>query len=136
MSMAGAVEKYNLDTSIDWSDFLSRHDLYWTRMPTKWNEAPFLGNGMMGTMVRQIDDHAVRWDVGRGDVQDHRPGGGMYGTCRLLIGYFLLKTAGTIKGGTMKLDLWNAEATGEIQTDRGSIRRRLALSCSCPNGRC
>jgi hypothetical protein len=119
--MAGATEKYNLGTSIDWSDFLSRHDLHWTQMPTKWYETPFLGNGMMGTMVRQIDDHSVRWDVGRGDVQDHRPGGGMYSTCRLPIGYFLLKTAGTIKDGTMKLDLWNAEATGEIQTDKGSI---------------
>ena len=92
-------------------------------MPTAWTEAPFLGNGMMGTMVIQSDDQTVRWEVGRGDVQDHRPAKEKFGydTCRLPIGNFELKTVGTITGGHMRLDLWNAEATGQIQTDRGSI---------------
>ncbi len=117
-----------MEISIDWSDYLSRHDLHWARMPATWSEAPFLGNGMLGTLVRQIDNHTVRWDVGRGDAQDHRPDcgdhrpdGGLYDTCRLPIGCFELKTVGAIQGGTMQLNLWNAEVKGEIQTDQGSI---------------
>jgi len=52
-----------MHTSIDWSAFLGRHDLIWARMPQRWLDAPFLGNGMMGTMVRQTGDRTVRWDV-------------------------------------------------------------------------
>ena len=119
--LSGCGSKTSIETAIDWESFLERHDLFWDSMATKWEEAPFLGNGMMGTMVWQTGDHTVRWDVGRGDVQDHRPGGGMYNTCRLPIGFFTLRTVGKIKSGTMKLDLWDAEATGVILTDKGSI---------------
>ncbi|OVE75468.1 hypothetical protein BVX97_04495 [bacterium E08(2017)] len=101
---------------------MSRHDLKWTKMPKEWYEAPFLGNGMMGTMVRQTGDKTVRWDVGRGDVQNH--GQGVHGANRLPIGHFELHTEGTITGGDMHLSLWNAEATGTIQTDKGSIKWR------------
>ncbi|HHJ10171.1 MAG TPA: alpha-L-fucosidase [Bacteroidetes bacterium] len=127
----GCDSKEKIKTSIDWSSFLSQHDLVWTRLATKWYEAPFLGNGMMGSMIWQTDDHTVRWDVGRGDVQDHRPGGGMYNTCRLPIGYFMLKTKGKIKKGTMRLHLWDAEATGVIKTTKGSIRWRSIVHAKC-----
>jgi len=117
-----------MQISIDWPSFLGRHDLVWEHMPQRWLDAPFLGNGMLGTMVRQTGDRTVRWDVGRGDVQDHRLPGGrvrrrgeMLDTCRLPIGFFDLKTVGEITGGTMRLDLWNAEATGVIKTGKGSI---------------
>lgn len=123
-------EKAPVKETIGWKDFLGRHDLIWTQMASSWKEAPFLGNGMMGAMIWQTDDHSVRWDVGRGDVQDHRPGGNMYNTCRLPIGYFMLKTVGKIKGGSMKLDLWNAEATGVIETDKGSIRWQSIVHAS------
>ena len=127
----GCDSKEKIKTSIDWSSFLSQHDLVWTRLATKWYEAPFLGNGMMGSMIWQTDDHTVRWDIGRGDVQDHRPGGGMYNTCRLPIGYFMLKTKGKIKKGTMRLHLWDAEATGVIKTTKGSIRWRSIVHAKC-----
>jgi len=117
--------------SINWQTFLQKHDMTWEVLPQVWTDAPFLGNGMLGTMVRQIGVQSMRWDVGRGDVQDHRVPEGpvrlsaeMLNTGRLPIGYFELKTVGTITGGTIRLDLWNAEATGEIQTDRGSIAWR------------
>jgi alpha-L-fucosidase 2 len=118
------AELPQLKTCIDWQQFLSRHDLVWTQMPQAWNEAPFLGNGMLGTMLVQQDPKTIRWEVGRGDVQDHRPRGKKFGydTCRLPIGHFELTTVGAITGGSMRLDLWNAEARGEIQTDRGSIK--------------
>ena len=114
----------SIDAAVDWESFLGRHDLLWDSMATKWEEAPFLGNGMMGTMIWQTGDHMLRWDIGRGDVQDHRPGGGMYNRCRLPVGYFMLRTVGKITGGTMKLDLWNAEAIGMVETDSGMIHWR------------
>ncbi len=111
-------------TSINWEQFLSRHNLKWSRMPTQWYQAPFLGNGMMGTMVRQTGEQAVRWDVGRGDVQNHRRGPNLFGISRLPIGHFELHTVGFITGGDIRLDLWNAEASGTIRTEKGSIQWR------------
>lgn len=123
MGTGWAADEHQVKTAVDWETFLSRNDLVWTRMPKVWNEALFLGNGMMGTMVRQSGARAVRWDVGRGDVQDHRKASKKFGydTCRLPIGFFELKTVGKITGGSMRLDLWNAEGTGTITTDRGRI---------------
>ena len=116
---------------IDWQAFLKKHDMAWEALPKVWLEAPFLGNGMLGTMVRQIGAQSMRWDVGRGDAQDHRVGHDFSAVCaemtytgRLPIGYFELQTVGAITGGTMRLDLWNAEATGEIHTDKGCIAWR------------
>lgn len=113
-----------VETKIDWQAFLGRHDLVWQKMPKTWYEAPFLGNGMMGTMIRQTGDRVMRFDVGRGDVQNHRRGSDIYGISRLPIGHFELRTVGDIQGGHIQLDLWNAEARGMIRTTRGAIEWR------------
>lgn len=113
-----------IEVNVNWPTFLSRHDMVWNRMPWKWTEAPFLGNGMMGTMIRQIGPQAVRWDVGRGDVQNHRRGTDIYGISRLPIGHFELHTSGKVEGGNIRLDLWNAEARGTIKTTAGNIQWR------------
>lgn len=131
MNVSAEEREVNMKHNIDWSSFMQKQDPVWAKMPRKWLEAPYLGNGMMGTMVRQTGAQTVRWDVGRGDVQDHRPiyegdlkNPTMFTCCRLPIGFFELKTAGKITGSTLRLDLWNAEATGEIQTDKGTIQWR------------
>ncbi len=100
-------------------------------MPSHWTNAPYLGNGMMGTMVLVTGENTVRWEVGRGDAQDHRPLNDnghkrptMYARNRLPIGFFELNTVGKITGGTMELDLWNAEARGTIETANGKINWR------------
>lgn len=120
-----------VQTQIDWSDEIGKQNLNWSELPSRWLDAPYLGNGMMGTMVYQSGDQTMRWQVGRGDVQDHRPleyngfkNGTMYARNRLPIGYFELNTVGKITGGSMELDLYNAEATGTIETTAGSIRWR------------
>jgi alpha-L-fucosidase 2 len=111
---------------LDWKDYLSHQDPDWERLPNQWWAAPFLGNGMMGTMIRQDGPQSIRWDVDRCDVQEHRPPkfGSLLASSRLPIGYFSLLTVGTIISGTMHLDLWNAEARGEIKTTAGSITFR------------
>ncbi len=125
-------------TEINWPDFLSRHDLVWEQLPNHWNEAPFLGNGQLG-LVAYANRGKNRFDfhLGRADVTDHRgapdrktsrgiPGRSvMWDFPRLDIGRIALFPAGKIQDGTMRLDLWNAEATGRIVTDLGEIKLRI-----------
>ena len=37
-----------IKTNINWSSFLSRHDMIWKKVPTEWTQAPFFGNGLVG----------------------------------------------------------------------------------------
>ena len=134
--MGGNVvtDQSQVKTDINWPAFLEQHNLHWDTFPKRWLDAPFLGNGMMGTMIMQTGEQAVRFQVGRGDVQDHRPlrygqmkNGTMYARSRLPIGHFELRTVGKIIGGKIELDLWNAEARGVIETDKGSIAWRTLV---------
>lgn len=115
-------------SSVDWPSFLARHDLVWDRMPKAWDEGPFLGNGMMGAMLYYDENAgAIRIDLGRSDVQDHRTPlrSTGYDRARLPIGHFLLRTDGRITGRTaMRLKLHDAMLTGTVQTDRGIVAIR------------
>jgi hypothetical protein len=100
------------------------HDLVWTRLPERYGERPFLGNGRLGSTIYRAGDE-IRVPLGRTDVQDHRDdssGWAAYGQPRFLLGELALKPAGRIRGGRLRLDLWNAEVRGEIVTDKGTIR--------------
>lgn len=94
----------------DWKSFMSRQDMTWTRLPQTWYEAPFMGNGSMGSYIcKEPGKNAIRVDVGNSMVHDHRTDdASIYGRGRLLIGYFLLHPVGEIKSGDLRLDLWNA----------------------------
>ena len=121
-------------TGIDWPAFMSGQDMVWKRLPERWHEAPFLGNGSMGAYVcKQPGENALRIDVGNGMVHDHRLDLlNIYGRCRLLIGYFLLQPVGDIVSGNMRLDLWNAETDVELLTAKGSIRLRICVVSEAP----
>lgn len=109
---------------IDWPRFLSRHDLVWDRLPQAWDEGPFLGNGMLGCMVYyDAAAGALRFDLGRSDVQDHRfPAKTQHDTVRLPMGHFLLKPQGDMRERCdLRLVLHEATLRGEIITDRGRI---------------
>ncbi len=110
---------------VDWGAFLSAADPVWERLPENWWEAPYLGNGMMGTLIRKLDDRTMEWQVGRSDVEDHRPIN--YGMGRLPIGSFLLRTNGDLAGCDMRLDLLNAESSGTIHTSAGAIAFRTLV---------
>ena len=91
-----------------------------------WREGPFIGNGMLG-MIVYVDPqqpNGLRFEIGRSDVYDRREAGRgtICGTAGCRSAHFQLIPVGTIKDGSARLDLWNAEITGEIVTDRGSIR--------------
>ena len=111
---------------IDWPAFMRRHDMRFDKLPGGWNEAPHFGNAMVGSMLYRVDD-TIRLQVFRADVHDHRDdtwGWTAYSRPRLQIGHFSLHPVGKLAGCRWRKDLWNAELTGTIKTDRGEIRIR------------
>jgi alpha-L-fucosidase 2 len=112
--------------AIDWPAFMGQHDMTFDKLPRSWTEAPHFGNAMVGSMLYRVDD-AIRLQVFRADVQDHRDdtwGWTAYSRPRLQVGYFSLHPVGKLTGCQWRKDLWNAELTGTITTDRGEIRIR------------
>ena len=117
--------------NIHWKDFFAKHDLVFDSLSTKWEEGAFLGNGLLGVMVYREDSNALRFDLGRTDVADHREGlNPSIGRARLPIGKFLLRTIAPIKKINLRLDLWNAELSGSIVTDNGTIQLQVLVAAT------
>ncbi|MFI5965666.1 glycosyl hydrolase family 95 catalytic domain-containing protein [Streptomyces asoensis] len=112
-----------MTTDSAWAGFLRAQDLRWSRLPTRWYEGPFLGDGLLGSMVYQEPGaDRIRFTVQHGRVQDHRPEfGSGWGTCRLPVGHLTLDPVGTITGVDWRLSLWNAELTGTVTTSAGTL---------------
>ncbi|WP_329333886.1 Tat pathway signal sequence domain protein [Streptomyces sp. NBC_01352] len=112
-----------MSTDGAWAGFLRGQDLQWARLPTLWYEGPFLGDGLLGSMIYQEPDtHRIRLTVQHGRVQDHRPQfGSGWGTCRLPVGRLTLEPTGTITAVDWRLSLWNAELTGTVTTTAGTL---------------
>ncbi|VGO15341.1 hypothetical protein PDESU_03924 [Pontiella desulfatans] len=113
---------------VDWPDQMAGQDLQWNSVPEIWDEAPFIGNGVMGSMIFREDGSRLVIQIGRGDVQEHRMASGQHvagnvlpDSSRLPVGYFTLDTVGEIKGCDLRLNLWDAEITGTVSTDRGEL---------------
>ncbi|MEV5172285.1 Tat pathway signal sequence domain protein [Streptomyces flaveolus] len=106
-----------------WETFLRNQDLRWSRLPALWYEGPFLGDGLLGSMIyREPDANQIRFTVQHGRVQDHRPEfGSGWGTCRLPVGHLTLEPVGTITAVDWRLSLWNAELTGTVTTTAGTL---------------
>jgi len=115
-----------VECRIDWSAFLAKQDPVWNRMPANYYEGPFAGNGLLGTVLYRDDlsTNSLRFEIGRTDVYDHRPGNAMHYRCRLPIGHLLLTPAGKITAADFRTDLWNGEITGSLATEAGRIRLR------------
>jgi alpha-L-fucosidase 2 len=113
-------------TKVDWPAFLGQHDMRFDHLPGNWTEAPHFGNAMLGSMLYQADD-TLRLQIFRADVHDHRDqthGWTAYSRPRFQIGHFSLHTVGKLTGCRWRKDLWNAELTGIITTDKGEIQIR------------
>ena len=123
---AAGQDEALVGTEIQWSEFLARHDMIWKRLPSNWREAPWTGNGMLGSMVWNEKD-ALRVQVFRGDVQAHRPmtqGFSAYTRARLQIGSFYLKPTTNPIDCDLRLSLYDAEVIGTIATDRSALTIR------------
>ena len=122
-----------VELKVDWPSFLAKQDPLWSRVPTNYFEGPFVGNGLVGAILfrDEKETNSLRFEIGRTDVYDHRPetGSVMHYGGRLPIGHLLLTPSGKILSSSFRTDLWNAEITGELTTDKGSI----TLRCFAPS---
>ena len=119
------------NTAIDWKSYLAKQDMVFDSLSAKWEEGAFLGNGLLGVMVYREDANAIRFELGRTDVVDHREGiNPSIGRARMPIGKFVLRTTGNIKKIQLRLDLWNAELNGTIYTDKGNIPLQVFVSAT------
>ena len=123
-------------------EFLARHDSHWTEIkcdidtpgpdrPSGWQgrnkegyySGSLMGNGLLGTnMYKAEAANTYRLNVGRSDVTEQRSGFDLYRKGRLPIGYFTLSTVGNVKGEQMDLSIYDAETTGTLSTDKGTIQ--------------
>jgi alpha-L-fucosidase 2 len=128
-------KKDNISVAIDWRSFLENQDMKWTKMPLNYYEGPYVGNGLLGTVFFKdtIVPNTIAFEIGRTDVYDHRTPEQIkdkypWPKVRLPIGKLLLTSKGTIQSVNFRTHLWDAEVTGTIVTDKGS----LDLTCYAP----
>ncbi|MFJ2769287.1 glycosyl hydrolase family 95 catalytic domain-containing protein [Streptomyces sp. NPDC087300] len=115
-----------------WRAVLDDADLVWQELPRTWYEGPFLGNGFLGSGIyaepgagSEAAPRAIRFNVQHSEVQDHRPEfGSLFGLARLPIGHFTLEPVGAIAGVDWRLRLRDAELTGTLTTDKGTLTLR------------
>lgn len=108
--------------AIDYKTFFQKQDLVFDSLSTKWEDGAFLGNGLLGVMVYKEDDNAIRFDLGRTDVVDHREGiNPSIGRARMPIGKFVMRFKAKIQKLNLRLDLWNATLKGTITTEKGVV---------------
>lgn len=113
--------------SVNWEAFISKHDLIFDAMPKKWQEAPYFGNGFIGSMVYQDPTvaNSLIIQVFRTDVSDHRQedaGWTAYSRPRLMIGYFSLTFKGDFVKTNLQQHLYTADLRAEISTTKGKIK--------------
>ena len=111
---------------VGWAVFLAGSDPTWARLTDRWQDGAFTGNGLLGTMTYRQDDHALRFRLGRSDVTAHyRIPFVDWSIPRIPIGDLLLATEGAVVSESMRLRLYDAEVTGEVVTDRGTVAWRV-----------
>lgn len=112
-------------------------DPTWLRMPQHWGESALIGNGYIGASIysdtnearspdgRPISNNALRWQIGRIDATAQGDTTG-YLEPRVPIGDFLLEPGSLIvwEDFRMRLDLFQAEARGEMPTKEGCVQFR------------
>ncbi|MFF9479846.1 hypothetical protein [Streptomyces sp. NPDC014733] len=117
-----------------WARLLADADPVWRRLPTAWQEAPFLGNALLGGRAcTEPGADAVRFTVQQGEVREHRPEyGAPLGPVRPPVGHFTLAPCGTVTRADWRLRLRDAELSGTLTTDRGTLTVRALVHTSRP----
>ena len=122
---------------VNWSEFLARQDLVWSKIPRGMADGVALGNGQIGASITG-QHKGLFFALYREDVTDARPfrstswGSPLFDTCRLRIGGFNLNPVGQVKSFESRLGLWDALSTGTVVTDKGKIRWRSFVHASSP----
>jgi len=110
---------------IKWAEFLSKNDLVWSDgVKDSWGESAFIANGLTGASIYGMsgDKWKMRWELGRTDVSaEYHLDQVDWNVPRIPIGNIILEPKGNVVDSNMRLQIWNAQAQGEIVTDKGKI---------------
>ncbi|MBF0244550.1 MAG: hypothetical protein HQL31_04690 [Planctomycetes bacterium] len=115
------------DERIDWAGFLARCDLRWDEgVRDQWGESAFIADGQTGASIYGMPEEpgALRWELGRTDLTAQSRLPVEWCVPRVPLGNTVLRPSGRVNGSSMRLRLWNAEATGEIKTSTGGLQWR------------
>ena len=126
--------KQVLIKNIDAEKFFSRHDMLWDKKPRNWNEAPFIGSGLVGSLLYFNGKNRLTLTIGDTSVYDNRPQSvnekdKMFLTPRLPLGRFII--GGVTRNCNLRLDLYRAVISGKCKTLSGSYSFR----CFAPHGK-
>ncbi len=115
--------------STEWSQYMKHTQLHWDSLGTDFYDGIIMGNGRLGINVYKENEKALRFDVGRSDVTDTRPHypdsmftQQLVSHPRLPIGKLLIKSEGTIVASSIVLDIYHAEARGQVVTTKGKVK--------------
>ncbi|WP_312188634.1 glycosyl hydrolase family 95 catalytic domain-containing protein [Sphingobacterium sp.] len=89
-------------------------------------EGVFTGNGLLGTMTYRSEKSAIRVDIGRTDIYDHRPHSAdkLFDQARMSLGHFELSFDEPILKAEGNMFLKEAYAEAKITTVQGLARIR------------
>lgn len=115
--------------STEWSNYMKHTQLFWDSLGTDFYDGIIMGNGRLGVNMYKESDRILRFNVGRSDVADTRPhypdsmfAQQLVSHPRLPIGKLLIKTEGSVVSSSIVLDIYNAEARGEVITSKGKVK--------------
>ncbi|MDX2188229.1 MAG: hypothetical protein SFY32_00065 [Bacteroidota bacterium] len=109
---------------------MSRQDMVWDTLTGYFYDGIPTGNGLQGMLLHRQDKNrgdgntnTLLFEINRSDVIDscqmQQEG---YSWERKAIGKFAFTPKGNMLKNTFRLNLWDAEATGNIVTDKGEIK--------------
>jgi alpha-L-fucosidase 2 len=134
-------DKGKVRTDIDWSSFMAAQDLVWdSLLPSNTSCAPFLGNGLIDVTMQspgfsdfQHRSNQLIFEIERTDMLDSNMLSEIENfSLRPQPGHFVLKLNGNIRSYKFRLDLWNAELDGTVETDSGQVIIKSFVHAALP----
>ena len=126
------VAQNNIRSTINLKNYLAQQDPVWDTLNAYFYDGPMTGNGLLGSVLHRMDKNRFDgntnkflFEINRADLTDscsRRPEG--YYWSRMQVGRFEFKPAGNVLKTTWRINLWDAEITGKIITDKGTVSIR------------
>ena len=104
-------------------DIIKNANLKWENLPECWEDAPYIGNGKIGTIFWRDTNKNLFFEMGRSDYYDHRNSNYslLHRDNRLKLGNFSLSLDNKPISGNLELDLYTACVKGILQTENSVV---------------
>jgi len=114
-----------LGKDINWPEFIATSDFVWTNgLKPDFYDGAFIGDGVQGAMIMRdtLDTNAVRILMGHYNATTHYSIPNLeYCVSRVFAGNIIISPKGVSPLHTMRLNLWDGEASGTITSGDGII---------------